>query len=60
MLKRIDALELKLKETKSKRKCTLDLLESIADRIAIDFQKGPSQKQKPHDDNGRVLPFSVS
>lgn len=57
MSKRIDALALELKETKSERKHTLDLLASIADRIAIDYQKGPSQKQKTHDDNGKFITF---
>jgi hypothetical protein len=59
MSKRIDALESELKEAQSERKRTIELLESIADRIAVDYQKGPLQKIKKTD-NGMLLPFSIS
>lgn len=59
MSKRIDALEAELKEDRSERKRSFELLESIADRIGVDYQKGPLQKSQKTD-NGMVLPFSVS
>jgi hypothetical protein len=59
MSKRIDALEAELKEERSKRKRSIELLESKADRIAVDYQKGPLQKSQKTD-NRVVLPFSVS
>jgi len=59
MSKRIAALEAELKEEKTERKRSIALLESIADRIAIDYQKGPIQKNQKTG-NGMVLPFSVS
>jgi hypothetical protein len=59
MSKRIDALETELKESRSERKRSIELLESIADRIAVDYQKGPLQKNQKTD-SGMVLPFSVS
>jgi len=55
MSKRIDALEAELEEEKTERKRSIALLESIA----IDYQKGPIQKNQKTD-NGMVLPFSVS
>jgi hypothetical protein len=59
MSKQIDALELELKEAQSEWKRTIELLESIADRIAVDYQKAPLQKNQKTD-NGMVLPFSIS
>jgi hypothetical protein len=59
MSKRIDALESELMEARSERKRTIKLLETIADRIAVDYQKGPLQKNQKMD-NGMVLPFSIS
>jgi hypothetical protein len=35
------------------------VMESIADHIAVDYQKGPLQKNQKTD-NGMVLPFSIS
>ena len=46
-------------EARSERKRTIELLEAIPDRIAVDYQKGPLQKN-PKTDNGMVLPFSIS
>ena len=60
MSKRIDALESELKECRSERKSSRELLESIADRIAVDYQNGPFQKNQKAIDNDKVLPFSVS
>jgi hypothetical protein len=60
MSKRIDALELELKESREDRKRTIGLLESISDRIAVDYQKGPIRKNPKLQDNTVVLPFSVS
>jgi hypothetical protein len=58
--KQIDALlESELQKARSERKRTIELLESIADCIAVDFQKGPLQKNQKTD-NGMVLPFSIS
>lgn len=59
MSKRIDFLETELKEARSERKRSIELLESIANRIAVDYQKGPLQKNQKTD-IGMVLPFSVS
>ena len=59
MSKRIDALEAELKEERSDRKRLIGLVESIADRIGVDYQNGPLQKSQKTD-NGMVLPFSVS
>jgi len=53
--------ESELMECRSERKRSIELLESIADRIAMDYQNGPFQKnQKANDNNGKVLPFSMS
>ena len=61
MSKRIDALESELTEARSERKRTIELLESIADRIGIDYQKQKTcDDNAPFSDTGRVLPFSVS
>jgi len=60
MSKRIDALESELKECRSERKSSRELLESIADRIAVDYQNGPFQKNQKAIDNDKVSPFSVS
>jgi hypothetical protein len=40
----------------------VELLESIADRIGLDYQKGPLQKRQKTDnaDNDMVRPFSIS
>jgi hypothetical protein len=59
MSKRIDAPESELKEARSERKRLIGLVESIADRIGMDYQKGPLQKSQKTD-NGMVLPFSMS
>jgi hypothetical protein len=59
MSKRIDVLEAELKEERSDRKRLIGLVESIADRIGVDYQNGPLQKSQKTD-NGMVLPFSVS
>lgn len=60
MSKRIDTLESELKESRSEWKRSIELLKSIPDRIAVDYQNGPLQKNQKVTDNGMVLPFSVS
>jgi hypothetical protein len=62
MSRRIDALEGELKEERIERKRSIELLESIADRIAVDYQKGSPLKSRKTDDDEScmVLPFSIS
>jgi len=60
VLKRVDAPEAELKEEQSERQLSIKLLESAADRIAVDYQKGPLQKSHKAINAGVVLPFSMS
>ena len=60
MSKCTDALESELKECGSEQKCSRELLESIADCIAADYQNSPFQKNQKAVNNDKVLPFSAS